>query len=85
MVRVPNPAVFLLMKYLLVKTRKPGEREKIEKDLSTAKDLEFFLIEKGLAGDIVHYYRAMPKRWKKDLVRVLEENKSELCELLKDD
>ena len=45
--RVPVPAVFVLMKYLLVKKRKQKDIDKIAKDISTAKEFEFFLLKNG--------------------------------------
>lgn len=83
-VRVPEPTVFVLMKYLLVKKRKAEDVGKIAKDLSTAQDLEFFLLERGYRDDFLFYYDQMPKKWKKDLLKILEENESELFDLLKD-
>lgn len=76
--RVPDPAVFVLMKYLLVKKRKPEAIAKIEKDIATAKELESFLLENGKKADFIIYLKKMPKKWQKDLFKILKENESAL-------
>ena len=83
-VRVPELPVFVLMKYLLVKKRKADQRLKIQKDISTAKDLELFLLEQGYEDEIRRYYQQMPKKWRKSLLGILRENNSELYGLLAD-
>lgn len=82
--RVPNPAVFVLMKYLLVKKRKPGDVDKIAKDISTAKELEFFLLENGKKDDFIFYFKKMPEKWRRDLIKIIKENESDLVDILKD-
>ncbi|MEA1911569.1 MAG: GSU2403 family nucleotidyltransferase fold protein [Spirochaetota bacterium] len=82
--RVPMPTVFVIMKYLLVKKRKPGDMDKITKDISTAKELEFFLLENGKQDDFICYFKKMPKKWQRDLLKILKENVSELVEVFKD-
>ena len=82
--RVPVPAVFVLMKYLLVKKRKPGDADKITKDISTAKELEFFLLENGKQDDFIFYFKKMPKKWQRDLLKILKENESDLVEVFRD-
>ena len=72
------------MKYLLVKKRKPEDANKIAKDISTAKELEFFLLENDSKNDFLFYFKKMPKKWRKDLLRILKENESDLFDLLKD-
>jgi hypothetical protein len=83
-VRVPEPPVFLLMKYLLVKKRKADQRLKIQKDISTAKGFELFLLEQGYEEEIKRYYQRMPKKWRKSLLGILIENNSELYGFLAD-
>ena len=82
--RVPVPAVFVLMKYLLVKKRKQKDIDKIAKDISTAKEFEFFLLENGKQDDFIFYFKKMPKKWQKDLLKILKENESDLVEVFKD-
>jgi len=82
--RVPVPAVFVLMKYLLVKKRKPKDIDKIVKDIATAKEFEFFLLENGKKDDFIFYFKKMPKKWRKDLLKILKENESNLVEVFKD-
>ncbi len=50
-VRVPEPVVFVLMKYLLTIKRTGSFESKITKDISTARDLEVFLMETGAGVD----------------------------------
>ena len=83
--RVPIPAVFVLMKYLLVKKRKQKDIDKIAKDISTAKDMEFFLLENGKQDDFIFYFNKMPEKWKRDLIKILKEYNSDLVEILKVD
>lgn len=82
-VRVPKPTVFVLMKYLLIKKRKKTDLAKIAKDISTAKDLEFFLLENDWKDDFIFHFEDMPKKWRKDLLVILEANDSDLFEILK--
>lgn len=82
-IRVPNPAVFVLMKYLLIKKRKKTDTIKIAKDISTAKDLEFFLLDNGKKEDFIFYFKDMSKGWRKDLLLILEANESELFDIFK--
>ena len=82
--RVPVPAVFVLMKYLLVKMRKPKDVDKIAKDISTAREMEFFLFENGNKNDFIFYFKKMPKKWRRDLLKILKENESDLVEVFKD-
>lgn len=82
-VRVPVPEVFVLMKYLIVTRRKPGDKGKIAKDISTAQELESFLLENGKKDDFIFYYRKMPKKWRKDLLKILKENESVLLDIFK--
>lgn len=82
-VRVPKPTVFVLMKYLLVKKRKKTDTPKIAKDISTAKDLEFFLLDQSKKDDFIFYFQNMPGGWRKDLLAILEANDSDLFDILK--
>lgn len=82
-IRVPNPAVFVLMKFLLIKKRKKADIAKITKDISTAKDLEFFLLDNDKKDDFIFYFKDMPKGWQKNLLPILESNESELFDILK--
>ena len=71
--RVPDPAVFVLMKYLLVKKRKVEDADKIFKDISTAKELESFLLENGKKDDFIFYFKKMPKKWQSEILDYLED------------
>lgn len=81
-VRVPEPVVFVLMKYLLTIKRTGAFEIKKAKDISTARDLESFLLETGAQDDFRKRFGVMPGKWRKDLMQVLEENHSDLVELL---
>ena len=56
-VRVPEPEAFVLMKYLLTIERTGKYKTKISKNISTAKNLGFFLLEKGSQEQFVEYFR----------------------------
>ena len=79
-----SPTAFVLMKYLLIKKRKTVQMLKIQKDISTARDLELFLLEQGYEEDIKLCYHRMPKKWRQSLLSILMENNSELYNLLAD-
>ena len=81
-VRVPEPEVYVLMKYLLTIKRTGAYRVKIAKDISTARELESFLLETGAHDVFRDRYRIMPGKWRNDLMRVLEENDSDLVQIL---
>lgn len=83
-VRVPEPTVFVLMKYLLTIKRKAEDTAKIAKDLSTAQDLEFFLLDNDYEETFKEHFNDMPKKWRKELMKVLEESESDLVEILKE-
>ena len=71
------------MKYLLIKKRKKADTLKITKDISTARDLEFFLLDNEKKDDFIFYFKDMPRGWQKDLLPILEANESELFDILK--
>lgn len=82
LVKVPNPVVFVLMKYLLVIEREKKNVIKIAKDISTAKELEFFLLEQGRGNEFQYYYTKMPKKWQSKLEGVLKEYGSDLTGII---
>ncbi|MCK5737487.1 MAG: hypothetical protein KAH21_13465 [Spirochaetaceae bacterium] len=55
---------------------------KIAKDISTARELESFLLEFGAQNDFRNRFSIMPGIWRKDLMKVLNEYKSELVNIL---
>lgn len=80
-VTVPEPEAFVLLKYLLTIERTGKYTAKIAKDIKTAKDLEFFLLDQGSGDKFVEYFTAMSKSWKKKLMPILREHDSELVPL----
>jgi len=81
-VRVPEPVVFVLMKYLLTIKRAGAFEIKIAKDISTARELESFLLEFGAQNDFRDRFGTMPGKWRKDLMKVLNKYESELVNIL---
>ncbi len=81
-VTVPIPEVFVLMKYLVTIERTGIYAEKIPKDIKTARDMEFFLLDQGAQENFRRYFEAMPKPWKKKLMNVLRKHESELVNVL---
>ena len=78
---VPEPAAFTLMKFLITIKRK--DHRKIEKDISTAKQLSHFLLtipEQKTMLNIV--YQKMPNSWYKKLHPILEKHCPELLNFL---
>lgn len=80
-VTVPEPEAFVLLKYLLTIERTGKYTAKIAKDIKTAKDLEFFLLDQGSQEKFIEYYNSMSKSWKKKLMPILKEHDSELVKL----
>lgn len=81
-VRVPEPATFVLMKYLLIIKRTGKYVSKIAKDVRTAEDLGFFLLENGMAERFRLRYREMPQKWQRDLMGILLKYESDLAGIL---
>lgn len=81
-VRVPEPVVFVLMKYLIITRREGQFAAKIPKDVETAKGLEEFLLEREEQDAFRTRFLEMPKGWRKTLRGVLEKYDSELLSLL---
>jgi hypothetical protein len=80
-VKVPEPAVFVLMKFLLTIKRK--DEIKIQKDLRTATELAEFLLSKPLQKiSLQTTYSEMPKKWQKKLNPIIENNCPKLYSLL---
>ncbi|MDA3850936.1 MAG: hypothetical protein PF447_06655 [Spirochaetaceae bacterium] len=70
------------MKYLLFIERTGIYAEKIPKDIKTARDMEFFLLDQGAQENFRRYFYAMPKPWQIKLMNVLREHDSELVDVL---
>ncbi|MHA1128768.1 MAG: hypothetical protein ACTSRN_07450 [Alphaproteobacteria bacterium] len=70
------------MKYLLTIKRTGSFESKIAKDISTASDLEFFLLDNGAHQDFRKRFDLMPGKWQKDLMEVLEKYRSGLVDIL---
>ena len=81
-VRVPEPVVFVLMKYLIIIKRTGQFAKKIPKDVETAKGLKEFLLEQGEQEAFRERYLAMPKGWQKTLRGILREYDQELLDIL---
>ena len=80
-VRVPEPSVFTLLKFLLTIKRK--NENKISKDIKTAIELsEFLLTKPEQIIKLNKVYDNMPKSWHKKLIPIIEENCPELLEVL---
>jgi Nucleotidyltransferase len=78
---VPEPTVFVLLKFLLTIKRK--NKAKVDKDISTAVELSDFLLK--LPDQIEKFekmYSEMPKTWQKKLLNIIEGKSPELFEIL---
>jgi len=81
-IRVPEPAVFTLLKFLLTIKRKNDD--KIKKDLKTAIELANFLLTKPEQIEKLKIiYEDMPKSWQNKIDPIIEVNCSDLFEVLK--
>lgn len=78
---VPEPTVFVLLKFLLTIKRK--DAAKIKKDIATAVELSEFLLKKtDQVEKFRKFYAEMPSSWQIKLIKIVEDNSSELFEIL---
>jgi len=71
--RLPEPAAFVLHKYIISNRRR--EKTKREKDLYDAQNLSNILIQDNYHKAILkNVYNDMPNGWKKTLKNILQEN-----------
>ncbi|MEA2096273.1 MAG: GSU2403 family nucleotidyltransferase fold protein [Candidatus Cloacimonadota bacterium] len=78
---VPEPTVFVLLKFLLTVKRK--DVSKIQKDIATAVELSDFLLKKAdQVEKFINIYAEMPKPWQRKLIKIVEENSPELFKIL---
>ena len=78
---VPEPTVFVLLKFLLTIKRK--NKSKIDKDIATAVELSEFLLK--LPNQVEKFekiFLKMPKTWQKKILNIIEDKKPELFEIL---
>ena len=79
--KVPEPATFTLMKFLLTINRK--KIEKINKDLRTATALTKYLIKRNdQKVSFKVYFADMPKTWQKKLKPIIKLNSPDLYKIL---
>ena len=82
-ITVPEPAVFVLLKFLLIIKRK--DKRKIDKDIYTAKELADYLLSSHEQKNLLlTVYDTMPNGWKKKLNPILKEHCFNLYEFLRD-
>ncbi len=80
-IRVPEPTVFVLFKFLLTIKRK--DSNKVRKDLMTAVKLTDFLLTKpDQVEKFRDIYSKMPKPWQKKLDKIIKDNSSDLYDIL---
>lgn len=81
LVRVPEPTVFTLLKYLLTIKRKNSI--KINKDISTANELTDFLLEiPEQVNKFKKIFQDMPKPWRKKLINIIKQHRENLYDVL---
>ena len=80
-IRVPEPTVFALFKFLLTIKRK--DSDKIRKDLMTAVELTDFLLTKpDQVEKFRDIYSKMHKSWQRKLDKIIKDNNSDLYDIL---
>ncbi len=80
-VTVPQPAAFVLHKFLLSVKRSDGIKQ--EKDLRTAIELgEFLLSQKDESQRLVSIFNSLPARWKKVILSVTEKDSPSIYKIL---
>lgn len=78
---VPEPTVFVLLKFLLTIKRK--DISKIQKDIATAVELSEFLLKKtDQVEKFRKFYAEMPKPWQRKLINIVKDNCHELYKIL---
>ena len=78
---VPEPTVFVLLKFLLTVKRK--DISKIQKDLATAVELSEFLLKKAdQVEKFINIFAEMPKPWQRKLIKIVEDNSPGLFKIL---
>ncbi len=80
-VRVPEPAMYVLLKYFLTIKRKKGD-PKIRKDISTALALEQYLLEHGYKNVFIVSFNFMTPKQRRILLDILRKNDSALPSIL---
>lgn len=82
-VTVPEPAAYVLHKYIISERRPPKLKHKKEKDLSAATEIGNFLMEKpAQRKQLLKVFRSMPNRWQVDLKTILKRANPALNEYL---
>ncbi len=82
-VRVPEPAAFTLHKFIISEKRQNPVKK--EKDQVTARDMSLFLLNMPeQRAKLESIYLDLPKKWKKQLLNVVEDRAPDLFEFLKD-
>ena len=80
-VRVPEPAAFVLLKFLTSEKRK--NLPKRERDVSTAVQLaEFLLTDPTQADKLKEIWSSLPKKWQSTVLRIVRNTAPPLYELL---
>ena len=80
-VTVPEPAAYILHKFIIYERRK--KHEKKIRDLSSAKQIgEFLLKDKNQSKKILNIFHSLPKKWQKTILRNLKNNSGILFDLL---
>ncbi|KQC10517.1 MAG: hypothetical protein APR54_11925 [Candidatus Cloacimonas sp. SDB] len=78
---VPEPTVFVLLKFLLTIKRK--DQIKIDKDIATAVELSEFLLKlPDQVEKFEKYFLEMPKIWRRKILNIIEDKSPELYEIL---
>lgn len=81
-VRVPEPAAFTLLKLLTSSKRK--DSTKSERDISTARQLTDFLLQRpAQIAKLSEIFRCMPEKWQTTTLRIMRDRSLKLHELLK--
>jgi hypothetical protein len=81
-VKVPEPAAFTLHKYIL-SVKRQQNKNKSERDLGVAIEMTRFLLGyKEQRIRLEKLYQAIPKKWQKTILSVVEDNAPELHALL---
>jgi hypothetical protein len=81
-IRVPEPAAFVLLKFLTSEERK--DLSKRERDISTASQLAEFLLERPAQFvKLSEVFASMPKRWQTKILSIVNDSSPALHQLLK--
>lgn len=80
-VQIPEPAVYVLHKFLI--SYKRSKIDKKKRDLQAAKNIgEFLLKDKDQKKKLKRIFTSLPKKWQARIINIVKDNSEILCKFL---